>query len=284
MMMIERRFIMQLTQRDFELLRCIGYKLGFALTSHVAKLLFPNRKVASRRLLMLKKEGYLHYIVRPSTEKGRTEYTYFITQKTASLICENSNQKPSIPALKELAHTLLINEFIVSLELASKRDGLEFEYVKDDYLRKNSRFEKFIQATGSQVQVMYPDIVFCLKNSDGRKALFLVEAERETLLLKSTKTTSIKEKVITMANYLDYNCQVFFNELFGYSFTGFRYLILTSGHKERIKNIISACSQANQDFGFTWITSIDGMTEKNVFNSIWCKLDPNDSKLYSLIK
>ncbi len=53
-----------------------------------------------------------------------------------------------------------------------------FEYIKDDYLRQNSRFEKFIQSAGSQAQVMYLDLVFCLKNSDDRKALFLVELER----------------------------------------------------------------------------------------------------------
>jgi len=273
---------MKLTERDNNIFATIQAS-GFATTAQIAKCCdFPNEKVASRRLHMLSKSGgYLYHIERPS-EQGKGEYVYYLSPKGLDLTGAKSKTSHA-PSLKNLSHTLSINDFVGNLKSACEKNGIRLNYILDSFLREEDRFNKYLQKSGSYLKTMYPDIVFALQNQQGKKALFLVEVEMSTISVKSQYSTSIKEKVLTMAAYFDRYVFHFFNQIFEADFSGFRYLILTAGNRARINKIISACHERDQDFDFVWIAPIEAVSEQSILKCIWRKMNPEDQNQYCII-
>lgn len=272
-----------LTDRDYSILKFIGYEMGYATTSHVASTLFPNQKVASRRLKILREKGLLYHIERTTNNVGRSEYAYYLSESGRVLITKEKNIPVLKVAFKELAHTLLINEFIITLKGNIKKLDLTCKYLKDVHLREDNLFENYLLNNGHYLKTMYPDIVISVSNSEGKKILFFVEIERCTIPIDSQYSTSIKEKVEVMADYFDHYAYQYFNDLFKYDFQGFRYLIVTSGNDKRIKKIKESCSKLQEDLSFVWLTSTDMVSSKGVNARIWEKADINDNKKYSII-
>lgn len=270
-----------LTDRDIEILNFIGCEMGFALTSHIAIPFFTNAQVASRRLKILREKGLLYHIERPSNKAGRSEYAFYLSEKGKELIA--NKQEIQKVALKELGHTLLINEFIMSVRKELLGTDFNFEYVKDLQLREASQFENFLETNGQFLKVMYPDIVFCISNKENKKILFFVEVERGTISIDSNKTTSITEKIEVMSEYFDHYVYKYFNEIFNYDFQGFRYLIVTTGNNRRVKKIKECVSKLDQDLGFVWITSTNSINEKGVLKNVWQTANKKDNKKYSIL-
>jgi len=269
---------MKLTQRDLHVLSMVK-NLAFALTSQVARLFFPNEKVASRRLHKLSRAGFINHIEMPSMTKGKGEFAYYLSLKGCRQT-DGSAVQPS--SIKDLSHTLCVNGFIVETILECRKAYLEIEFIKDAFLRKAKRFEAFIRAKSVHTKTMFPDVVLSIRNENGRKALFFVEVERATIPIESRRFTSIKEKVEIMAAYIDNGVFGFFNDVFNADFSGFRYLILTSGGEERISNIISACYDEKQDLDFVWLAPFDSITKGLIAEAIWRRLNMDDKNFYSI--
>jgi len=272
---------MKLNERDMNILKSIREQLIFAQTSHIAKLFFPNSKVASRRLHLFVKAGYLEFLERPTTCRGRGEYVYFLSSKAHKDLFKNTVKRSKIPAIKELAHTLMINDVIVNMIISAKSTGYKIQYFTDRFLRDNNRFENYIRENGSFEKAMYPDITFVLTKRD-KKALLLVEIDRATMAIQSNRSTSIKEKIETMASYLDEQVYTYFNTLFNYGFKGFRYLIISSGARKRPEQIINSCKSADEDYSFVWLTHFDRIDENVLVQPIWSIMRNGSEQEFSL--
>lgn len=271
----------RITERDLKILKFIGCEMGFALTSHVTIQYFTNSKVASRRLKVLREKGLLYHVERPSNKAGRSEYAFYLSEKGKKLITDKKDIHKV--ALKELSHTLLINEFVMSIRKELKGTNFNFEYVKDLQLKEASQFESYLDDNGHFLKVMYPDIIFCISNNENKKVLFFVEVERGTISIDSNTTTSITEKIEVMSEYFDHYVYKYFNEVFDYDFQGFRYLIVTSGNISRVKKIRECVSRLDQDLGFVWLTSTNSINEKGVLKNVWQTANKNDDKKYSIL-
>lgn len=269
---------MNLTGRDIQTLSLIG-GFGFAVTSHVIGLLYPSYKSGIRRLNFLVKSGYLSCLKQPAMDIGRPEHIYYVSAKGANEIGMEKNVAPNI---KEINHSLMINSLEYCLRRACLSSGLKVNCIRDRYLKENRRFEQYITKNWEGVDVMFPDLVFYLENTEGKKLLFFAEIDR-TISISNSAGTSIKDKVAVMSKYFDNYIYKFFNDIFEYDFHGFRYLISTRGEKDRIDKIISLHSNTNQNYDFIWLVNMDKITADTIFKPIWRKLTPSDKNLYSII-
>ena len=147
-------------ERDIAILLTV-YKYRYLSFSQLARLYFPPKTIAYRRLLKLRKLGYIKHF----TALSIPEYIYYLDTQSAELVAESLHVEVdqlkwhrSQKAPKDyyfLRHFLAINDFRITLTLACQESPLTLlgfipEYVGEKTSRGNMNIAPFGRAFQQQ--------------------------------------------------------------------------------------------------------------------------------------
>ena len=285
-----------LTERDIEVVLSV-YKYRYLTTSHVARLHFPSRRTAQRRLTSLTREK----LIAPFTVPNMAESIYRITKQGAHLVAsvlgvdpESLTWRPGSKPPKDyyfMRHFAAVSDFRITLTRAAAAhptikhlgfipehygakhlSGRVTKYVKDVVFDVRSPGERITHA---------PDGVFALKRGE-KATLFFLEIDR------GTESISNPEKGIgkmirfyesyasegTFRGYAeDFRCPAF--DIF--------VLLLVTTSARRVENIRQSLGQNPPPaYRFFWLATLDDVSETALFSPIWKTLDAGSDRLYSI--
>lgn len=299
----------KLQDRDYAVLVDI-YKHKHLSVNQVARLHFPSLQRARTRLRVLSDFKVVGWQVHPTTG----ERVYHVTPQgfswVADLLGVEKRDLPFKPNKKNkrpwfLEHTLAINDFRISLRLASGGSEIEVRGFIPDYLyesqsngRVSGRPKEVVRDYVIDVRrpnrklTRAPDAVFCLERS-GKTALFFLEIDRgtETIGMQKgsrTEATNPDADIIRMLRFYlelakEQKHQRYAKNFDVDRFKSFRLLIITSSLK-RVENMRTAAAASRlfpESFmGYVWLTSFDRVNSQTVFTDIWQSLNPNDDNYY----
>jgi len=124
-------------------------------------------------------------------------------------------------------HTRSLADFIVHTAVAAYHAGVSFtDFYRENTVRLSVRDENF-----------YPDCAFQLVTHDDRVYRFFIELDNRTERVHSTKDVESWQRKIRLYNrYRDQSGERFF-----------RVLVITTGTRQRLSNILGAVSQLSQN-------------------------------------
>ena len=251
-----------LTNRDIEVLRQV-HKHRFLRTTHILSLVEGSEQKIRRRLQRLYHTGYLD---RPRCQladqlRGKNgPMVYALGNRGAAFLAERFD----IPKAKVdwtwknrdvgqlyMAHTLMIAEAMVGLELACKANGRVRLIEVNEILRKAPEqrhrrsnplsWQVLVARENGEAWVgVCPDGMFGLEFLDApegqNRAYFFIECDRATMPIvrRSLKHSSIYKKLV--AYYATYRAELH-TKLFGIKH--FRTLFVTTS-AERVSNMLEA--------------------------------------------
>ena len=243
-------------------------------TSHICAFTGRSQRVITRATLRLRDSRHLVWID-PEGEDGRKsnpEDILALGDEGAKYVAKLvGDENPKLRraelnrALKQVAHTMLISDFMVAVELACRAsDTVRFIPYTEVLARApdKKRASKFplrltapIDYRGSpDVKTTVPDQLFGLEFSDKRppknRHYFFLEADRSTMTqerilgMKSEDLRSIKRKMLV---YYGYRRDRFNESEWGID--NFRVLFLTGKSEERFRHMIANNESVPPDGG-----------------------------------
>jgi hypothetical protein len=257
-----------ITDRDKVVLAKIAdYRI--LTTEQIFRLCFPSMNRARKRLLQLWQHGYLKRIVRPiRLGEGSSMYLYSLSKRALRLISCDSvvGNKNNRASSLFTSHTLDINNFGISLELAA-RNSSDISLVSwnqsKELLMKASIKEK---GTVKQIPII-PDASFALKQSD-RVFHYFLEIDRGT--------TDLKRIALKCRGYLSIWNDKIAHAKFG--IRSFRLLYVTESDK-RLANMIEQLQKLKSHYHrldlilLTTAKRYSMATPSSLFEPIWNILD-----------
>jgi len=259
---------LELTERDLSMLGYIR-EYRFLNTAQIAALVGGSYHNVSERLSRLFHHGYLD---RPAHQRdlradGYRVMIYAIAPKGAAALAREAGEVPTISRhMSEdnrtarrfyLAHTLMISQFRVCLELAVRaRPDLELALWKVPQ-RPLARVP-----IGRERVAVIPDAHFILKNAEGAYAHFFLEADRGTM--------SQKRFLAKLQSYWQLRSRVYVNDIP----SAFRVLTIAESER-RIENLIATAVDADPRrkgsgmFCFATETNYSLEDPDALFRAIW---------------
>ena len=271
--------LMQLTERDKEIIRLV-YRHRFLRSPHICDLVSGSPQQILRRLHLL----YHHrYLTRPRSQiefyhyGGRREIVYGIGSNGAALLkTELGTMFRDVPWDEEngsvkrvfLEHTLLVSDFMVSIELASRRHDIRL-LTEQDLAEANLPFRWKMNLAGQKFSVA-PDRVFALEfkgaDENPRRSYFFLEADRGTMpvIRKSLSQTSFYRKLLAYET----TWQQSIHEI-NFGFPRFRVLTVTTS-AARVESLIDACSKLKTGRGLFLFTDRTVLNNPdNILSHTW---------------
>ena len=288
----------QLTSRDVSLLLDI-YKYRYLSVTQLARLHFPSRRTAYRRLQALTTLKCLKAFSPPNIP----ERIFYLDSEGAGIVAGELHVDVSDLQWYRYAktpkdyffikHFLAINDFRILLTqacLISPMRLLGFipEYVGEKTTQGNVK--KYVRdnvcdIANKAVQYSHtPDAVFALEKEDNA-ALFFAEIDRGTEIVSDPEKGFLK-CILFYLNYWTSGKYTRYQDDFGgKSFKTFRTLVITTSQArlEHMREAVTKMpfSQTNAK-RFIWGTTEAQATTLTFFDPIWCSLDVNDSTVYKI--
>ena len=283
-------------------------EFGILTTSHIARLFFPTIKKANRRLRILTDAGLLIWQEKPGSSFGRRERVYSLRKKGVEAIADgdvdgayprNRSTRHLQTNLLLLNHRLATNEFIIDLMLACQEQGKytcsfipEQIHMKVD--RKKRKTTAYIADQAPDIEHpgrkidFIPDAVICLGNTEGKKALLFLEMDMATQSLTGQTGAgyTVVNKLRAYTGYMASQGYSRYNDVFGYDFSGFRLLWVTTD-SSRMGHVIELSLRVNgRGFSaadFTWLAMQEDVSEGTALEPIWCRADREDHTTWALV-
>lgn len=218
----------RITERDRELLKKLAeYRL--LSTEQIRYLLYPSMNRARKRVLQLFRHGLVARFARPiRLGEGSSQYLYRPSRNCIALLTGASARNVRPPrAVTELQgdHALRINDFRISLELASRQcDDIALTFWKPD---RDVKLVVPITIGHRLIRVpVIPDGFFGLR-LQGKEFFYMIEVDRGTAPL-----TRIRTKLEAYLNLWQSR-----SLLAGLKIPTFRLLWITSG-QQRPQNLV----------------------------------------------
>ena len=244
---------MRITERDRELIRIIA-EFSCMTSVQISKYFEMNIKVCQRRLRKLHKSGYLQKRLVPSTTPGASPLLYFLGQHGVALL----GMPISRPRLnRHFTHMQQCTDIMLDIFLSFQKVGdIKFRLLPEHIIRSENQHNGTI-----------PDGSFSL-NKEDKSALFLIEYDAETEILKSpTHNEDIESKIIRHVEIFKNNSIQFYSNYYEHAFQRFRLLYLTNTEKRL--NSISKIVAEHDKYGFFLITTLTKLRKNGVDDSIW---------------
>ena len=286
----------QLTARDVAIFVDL-YKYRYLSVSQLAQLHFPTKKIAYRRLQILRTLGYIKNFAVPSIP----ERIYYLDKTGAEIVA--GELQVSFEALKWhrasrapkdyyfLRHFLAINDFRITLTLACQDTELTLlgfipEYVGEQtskgsvkkYLRDNVCDIKDATRHISHT----PDAAFALEKN-GKAALFFLEIDRGIEVINDPEKGFLKSIVFYLNYWVSGQFKKYEKDFGNAEFQVFRALIVTDSSR-RLQNMREAVTkypfQNNRIKRFFW--GATDVTTDNIFSPIWQSLEATDDTIYRI--
>jgi hypothetical protein len=268
----------KLTGRDHEIIRQI-YRHRFLRSNQIITLVGGSSQQVVRRLQLLFHHGYL---ARPRAQlqyyerTGPHHFAYGLGNKGGMLLrhkfgiavdANSWNEKNHAIGGVYLEHTLLVSEFMVSLELACGQRGIILLY--EDQLRQSVEKQPFKWRVEGKLKLgVVPDRVFALEyaNENGvtQRSYFFLEADRGTMpvIRKNLVQTSFYRKLLAYeATWLN---KIHQRQL---GIHRFRVLTVTTS-TARMSSLLEACSRLKRGHGL-FLFADRTILEKDVLSGDW---------------
>ncbi len=281
---------MRITARDLAIIAWVGrYRMLSA--AHIAALDGGSRQQVTRRLRLLYDHGYLD---RPGAQlamllrEGNAPLVHALAQKGARLLAEQHGTDPGRlewttknkrAGERFIAHTLMIADVMVALEIACRDEGAPILIDHHDLLaampeRTRTKRDPFywrahVNVDGERMAIgQYPDRVFSLVLPDNKTRLnFLLEADMGSMSIQahSLSKTSIRRKLLSYhAGFRD----KLHSKLWG--FERMRVLFVTNSAK-RAESMIAAAHRVTRGrmAGLFLFTDRAALCAQGPFAPIW---------------
>ena len=272
-------------ERDIEILNAL-YSYRFLTTSQITALFFNTKKRAEHRLRKLYDGELIDRIFRPVIF-GSAEVIYILDRLGVNVLAQEigiDREEINTTRLKAktlkpffLNHFLDINQFRISLTLASQTNNSKLLFWKYDHELKNKNEQGILIAdkvkdpkNPTQRIPVAPDAFFGLDTSKG-KAYFFLEVDRATM-----DNTRFKRK---MTGYARYWLDSVFQEKWG--FKAFR--VLTTTTDKRLPNLLKTTNELNEKqlLRIYHFTDTENITPEKILTAIW--QTPNTGEVMSII-
>ncbi len=285
-----------ITERDKKMLSAMA-ELGMLTNEQVRKLCYPDTeygdKCSRRRTLLFQKSRLLVSFSR-KRGVGRKQKVFAINKRkksqVADLICKDEILCADPKSTMHLEHQLEINNFAIAvINACEKNDKYKSEMISDLRGAMNSKSpKKMISETEYLPYVgrvsFIPDLSLCIENTEAKKkALMFCEIDRDNLTLRriSGSNKNVETKLSAYNNFWESQNFKRYDEIFGYSFSGFK-LLWVCLTKKRIDDILGLCQK--QDVGLPiWFSTTKEVYEKGAFAKVWTRYPHNAGKT-SIVK
>jgi hypothetical protein len=279
-----------ITARDIAILLDL-YHYRYLSFSQLVRLHFPARDSAYKRLVILKRAGFVKTFNAPAI----TERIFHLDNQGAKLVAAELDTEVAELSWYRysktpkdyyyLRHFLAINDFRILLTQACVETPITLLGFIPEYIgekTKQGHVKKYLRDSVKEYSHT-PDGVFALEK-DGNTAIFFLEIDR------GLETVSDPEKgfmkcVIFYLNYFVARKYERFQTDFGASFKSFRTLVITPSDKrlqhmrEAVSNFPFSPPQAKR---FIWGTTEQKATKQLLFESIWQSMDAADETIYKI--
>lgn len=275
---------LRLTERDRNLLRHLG-KHKFLRSDHFASLGPGSRQQIVRRLQPLYHHGYLQ---RPRCQidyyqAGSRPIAYGLGHKGVALLKREFPPEQRVTGQHGasrvqrlfLEHALMVSDFLVSIEVACRRQR-DVRFITAEDINKGTGLLRWEVSLGQGLSCgLIPDAVFGLESTDkaGKRqtSFFLLEADRGTMPVTRAglERSSFYRKMLGYAATWE---QDIHRTQFGWN--RFRVLTVTTS-TERMKNLIQACRRLKKGQGlFLFIDSASLRSHPDVLAAEWHSCRP----------
>jgi hypothetical protein len=279
-----------ITVRDIAILLDL-YHYRYLSFSQLVRLHFPARDSAYKRLVILKRAGFVKTFNAPAI----TERIFHLDNQGAKLVAAELDTEVAELSWYRysktpkdyyyLRHFLAINDFRILLTQACVETPITLLGFIPEYIgekTKQGHVKKYLRDSVKEYSHT-PDGVFALEK-DGNTAIFFLEIDR------GLETVSDPEKgfmkcVIFYLNYFVARKYERYETDFGKSFKSFRALVITPSDKrlqhmrEAVSNFPFSPPQAKR---FIWGTTDEKATKQLLFESIWQSMDTKDETIYKI--
>jgi len=278
----------RLLKSDMELLATLAdYRV--LTTTQIAMLHFARKKTAQRRLVQLRRAGFLLEKKRElGRSLGRPENVYSLGEPAFELLqgCrlfreKASFEKVSVESIHCLDHEILLNWFRLHLlEIGRIYPGISVEFLAppftfiDKAMSGKGLFPIRIQdgsATRESVSLI-PDGVFRLHVAEhDLSLLFFLEVDMgtESLTGSDDGAPNIQQKMRKYQRLILSGEYKMFERFWGCRFNGFRLLFLANDQKGMTD--ICRIPQQTQPSDFIWVTSQEPMFAQGLTDRIWAR-------------
>jgi hypothetical protein len=287
-----------LTARDIELLNDV-YKYRYLTFTQLARLHFPSRVIAYRRLQKLVDKKYLKTFHAPNIP----ERIFFLGSEGAEVVASTMNVTVEdlqwyryMKAPKDyhfLQHFLAINDFRILITQSCKNSPIELLGFIPEYFGEKTiegSVKKYIRdkvcdiANHSLEYSHTPDAVFSLRKGSNA-VLFFLEIDRGIEKVGDAEKGILKSIVFYLNYLIDGKYQRYEADFKHAPLKTFRALIVTTS-QVRLQHLREAVAKLpfNPPHAkrYLWGTVEKKVTQETLFTPIWNSLDVNDTTLYTI--
>ena len=277
----------KLTARDHKIIRLI-HRHRFLRSHQIIALIGGSAQNLSRRLQWLFHHGWLE---RPRAQlqyyerTGSQTIAYGLGNKSSSLLQLNPatwGEKNRAIGRMYLAHSLLVSDVMVSLELACRRDGIRLLHEDELNLLVEAPLHWRVKIRDGTKLGVIPDRVFALeyvdKHGATQRVYYFLEADRGTMPVVREKLsqTSFYRKLLAYES--TWTNKVHQRHL---GIPRFRVLTVTTS-AARVKSLLDACSQLQRGHGL-FLFADESALQRDLLSAVWqCGKDDGLSALVDL--
>jgi hypothetical protein len=285
-----------ITERDLAVLVNV-YKYRYLTVTQIARLHFPSKQTAYRRLRSLTE---LHLLV-GFTAPTMTEHMYFLGRPGADLVAGTLDVAVAELGWAEtsrapkdyyfLSHFVQVTDFRITLTRCCAASGLKLLGFIPEYLGSRTSAGGLIKHIKDYVCDIEranekfnhtPDAVFALEKN-GVQALFFLEIDRGTEVVSNAEKGVLKACRFYL-NYLVAGGYQRYSKDFGCSdFKGFRALFITTS-ENRLHNIRQAVTELpvfDKAKKFIWL-AIHPEIADTISDKVWRSADLSDTTKYQI--
>jgi hypothetical protein len=285
-----------ITERDLAVLLDV-FKYRYLSVSQVARLHFPSRQTAYRRLRVLTALKLLVGFTAPTL----TEHLYFLGRPGAETVAGTLGVSLSEFGWAEtsrapkdyyfLSHFVQVTDFRITMTQSCAESGINLLGFIPEYLgtrTSSGGLSKHIKDYVCDIERPTetlnhtPDAVFALEKN-GVSALFFLEIDRGTEVVSNADKGVLKACRFYMSYLLSRGYQRYRNEFGCVDFKGFRALIVTTS-EARLQNIREAVTSVpilDKTKKFIWLALYPEIAD-TISNKVWRSADLADTTRYQI--
>lgn len=275
----------RLTARDLEILKALQeYQL--LTCPQITRLVFGNMpsgaNKCAQRLQKLYHHEYVERVDEPSRVGENKPFLYALTKISATALAQNEgidvgdiwNPKQNTVSDIAIKHLKLLNDIAISIVISAKELGYEIVESKNTAELQLIHNKNISYVNNGKVYKsrLYPDRYYCVKDKDGYRFWFFIEADTGTEAIKSAVKHDLYRKLLLYRSLQDSGA---FSRLYGGN--AFRVLFVTTGKGDRAENVLWLCEKLGEEADFIYVTLDSNCLAKNLFtDKIWGVAFEND--------